>query len=124
MDATTSSNILSDENVIVLEVRCFEPGCVPIETVIMLSPIETTGTSGATRSTFKILKPSKEVTKADVSETFKTVLESEATNDSTSDSPLKDTTGTESVGHAVNCPCCDPYSDYVAGRYGFCEICL
>lgn len=36
----------------------------------------------------------------------------------TSGSPLKDSSGSSSMMHAVNCPCCDPYSDYVAGMYG------
>jgi hypothetical protein len=55
----------SDESVLVAEVRCAEPGCPPLETVIALL-----GTAGWPRQ-FKIPKALADVTFADVLEVAK-----------------------------------------------------
>lgn len=110
--AKDSTSFLTDK-LIVLEVQCFEPGCVPVETVIMLSTKQHEAAE-PTRSQLKIFKPVKEVTEANVVDA---VMEFEGkVRAVANESPrAKDTSP---VVHAVNCPCCDPYSDYVAGMYG------
>ena len=111
------STRFSTKNIIVLEVSCFDPGCVPIETVVMLSVAEQFGASDAPRSKIKIFKPVKEVIETDVREIFKNVLKE--TEDPGVPS-IENSNGNQDISalHAVDCPCCDPYSDYVAGMYG------
>ena len=40
IESAKDSTLFLTDNLIVLEVQCFEPGCVPIETAIMLSTKE------------------------------------------------------------------------------------
>ena len=113
------STVFSEENIIVLEVECFDPGCVPIETVVMLSRTEATGSTDKPRSQFKILKPCNEVTEGDVAEVFQNVvLNKQNTTDELGNTSVEGAIPYSNTLHAVNCPCCDPYSDYVSGMYG------
>jgi nitrate reductase delta subunit len=54
-------DLSEDASVLVSELHCTEPGCVPVETVIALM-----GTGGSAPRTFKVFKPLAEVAESDI----------------------------------------------------------
>ena len=81
----------------VQEVRCYIPGCAPVEVVIIFSK------EGASSKNGKIFKPMSDVSKADV-KSFVTKFCSLEEKQGVSSNPSK----TSGESHPFQCPCCNP----------------
>ena len=93
------------EIAMVQEIRCFIPGCAPIEVCIVFSK------SGSSSKTGKIFKPAMDVTEEDTKSFVNNFCNSTSPADDETLNPPKDDAGSQSVrneDHPFRCPCCDP----------------
>ena len=91
----------------VQEVRCFIPGCAPIEVCIVFSK------EGSTSKTGKIFKPVIDCTENDVKDFINNFCNSTSPSDDLSNVNNNNTstdTGINPINedHPFKCPCCDP----------------